>query len=354
MGFLFGSLIGVLLTLSIAKGILYKFIKGGTELYASYLLSMVFATVLGAYGLADGHLPQWKAAFFSYLPGHLIWLLYDFLKLKLFADSKSPKVFSKEAMKRFAVFLVIALPGCFVAMFLVYGTGLAVTDSTRAYRAERSVLQNSDLVKTVEEFNKNLPVKMDDETKIINLSLEGDKTIVYHFQISSVFYSSPSVKEDMKANGVARMVEYFCFEGAPELKKKGITVINRYADENGNFLTQAVLDTGKCTQEYLSMIARKIQGQLPIQQDEVTKLTNVQVIGDRDLVYTFTVPSGFYNSPGVRQNIAASIPQNMKQNLCFGEGQDFQKINAKIIYRYQDDGGNPLTEYTLDTADCGL
>ena len=92
MGSLFGSLMVVLLTVSIAKTILSKFLKGGFALYAPYLLSMVFVTVLGAYGLADGHSPQWKAAFFSYLPGHLIWLLYDLLKPKRFPDAIKPAI----------------------------------------------------------------------------------------------------------------------------------------------------------------------------------------------------------------------------------------------------------------------
>ncbi len=349
---LFGSLVGVLFTVSIAKAILSKFIKGGAFLYVSYLLSIVFVTVLGAYGLADGYAPQWKASFFSYLPGHLIWFLYDLLKPKLFANPKSPKVFSKEAMKRLAVFLVIAVLGCFLSLFLVYSTGLTITDSTKAYRKQRPALQTSDLVKTVEEFNKNLPMKVDDETTILKLSLDGDKTLVYHYQISESFYSSQGVKEDMEVNGVARMVEYFCLDGAPELKEKGITAINRYLDESGNFLTQAVLDTSKCTKEYLSLIAREIQGQLPIQQDEVTMLINVEASGNRNLVYTFTVPAEFYNSPSVKENIESTIPKNMRQNLCYGEGQDFQKINARIIYQYLDESGNPLTEYTLDTADC--
>lgn len=239
-------------------------------------------------------------------------------------------------------------------MFLVYGIGLTATNSTKAYRVERSALQTSDLVAIIEEFNKNLPIKVDDETKILKLSLEGDKTLVYHYQISEAFYSSSDVKENIEAYGLVRMVEYFCFDGAPELKKKGIIAINRYTDKNGNFLTQAMLDTSKCTQEYLDLIAREIHEQLPIQQDEVTKLINVEVTGGRNLVYTFTVPSEFYNSPGVRENIATTIPQNMRLNLCYGEGQVFQEINARIIYRYEDESRNYLTEYKFDTADCGL
>lgn len=353
LGFIVGSLIGVLLSVSLVKLILSKIIKkGSVVLYGAYLLSMVFITVLAAYGLADGHSPQWKAAFFSYLPAHLIWLLYDLLKAKLFTDSKSPKVFSKEAMKRFAVFMVIAAPGCFMAMFLVYGTGLTITDSTKAYRAERSELQTNDLDKTIEEFNKKLPMKVDDETTIIKLSLEGDKTLVYHYQIPRVFYSSPGIEENMKASGVARMVEYFCFDGAPELKKKGITAINRYIDENGNFLMQAVLDTTNCTKEFLNLVAREIQEQLPLEQDKVTTLISVEPAGDRNLVYTFTVPLDFYNSPGVKENIAKNIPENMNQNFCFGEGQDFRKVNAKIVYRYNNQDGSFLDEFSLDTSNC--
>lgn len=156
----------------------------------------------------------------------------------------------------------------------------------------------------------------------------------------------------MGANGLARMVEYFCFDGAPQLKKKGITAINRYTDESGNYLTQTVLDTNKCTEEYLSLIAKGIQGQLPIQQDEVTMLVNVETVGNRGLIYTYTLSSEFYNSPGVKENMAVKLPQNIRQHLCFGEDQNFKKLNSKIIYRYLDEGGNLLTEFTLDTAEC--
>ena len=347
--FITGSLVGVLITVSIAKALLSKFIKGGSLLFFSYLLSMIFVTVVGAYGLADGYDPQWKAAFFSYLPGHLIWLSFALLRAKV---SMGSKVFSKESMKYSAVVFFVFLPGCFLVIFLAFGTGLTTTDSSKAYKAESSALLN--LVKTVEDTNKGLPLKVNDEIRLLKVSLEGDKTLVQHYEISKSDFVTKGFREDVEKNGVGRMAEYYCLDSAPMLKKLEVTVIHRYADQGDNFLTQTVLDTVKCTQVVLGLFASEIQGQLPIQADELTTLINVEAKNDRDFIYTFSVPSKSYESPDVAQNMSVNIPKNMKEYFCHGEGLDFKKINAKVAWRYLDENENPLTEYSLDTAKCDL
>ena len=353
IGVLTGSFVLVTLILSLCKFVFSKFTKNaGMQLIASYLVSIPSLVMISAYGSADGNTPEWKAAFLDISPWLLIWSVYDLLRCKFFIDPKSPSVFSLEAFKRFGLFVAVALPVCLMTILLETHIDLQKDGSRSSYETNKTATPTDGLAKEIAKINKSLPINIDEQISAQRVSMEGDNILVYHFKVSNKYYSSPAFKNDIEENGIARMIEHYCFDGAPKLKKIGTTVINRYVDDKDNYLTQNVLDTASCAQEYLAQVAKEYQDILPIQQDEVTTLIDMQVEGKRNLVQTYVVPSDFYHSPGVSEEIARTVPANMKSSLCADKFRPFRSVSAEITYRYLDETGNPLTEHTFDVANC--
>ncbi len=133
MGELMGSYLAVFLLLTISKKLMNKLFQDKLpgQLYLAYIISLVTCVSLASYGFSDDGELQIKKAFIIYSPAFITWFLYDLVKKKYLLDNQtSINIFSKEGLKRFAIFYVIA-----IVVVIIFGQ--TVPDSFNSIRTDK-------------------------------------------------------------------------------------------------------------------------------------------------------------------------------------------------------------------------
>ena len=90
MGQLIGALIAAFLLTSLYKKLAKKFLEEPKLTLVAVALAAITATVIGAFGMANGGSPQWGASASVYISAHIIYLAIVMTKMS-FANKKAEK-----------------------------------------------------------------------------------------------------------------------------------------------------------------------------------------------------------------------------------------------------------------------
>ena len=222
LGQLSGSALGVLVILLIVKWLFSKVTKAGYPFYFPYILTLPIVTVLAAYGFATEYGPEWRVAFYSYLPAYVMWFSYDSLKPYMGKHLKA-------STARF--FVAIAIGYC-VGM-ICYGSGLAMEDH-RKY----SWLRNE-----IATLNATLPRNVDDETTMIHASYEYPNTVFYEYKLQN--YTSLTDKQTVALEKIIlrQVGQHYCIGKIPRFRDFGVSIVSRYVGSTGKFISELEFNT---------------------------------------------------------------------------------------------------------------
>jgi hypothetical protein len=83
IGIIVGGLIITFIVSRLLTLVFRRWLANPKALVAANLATLVIATVIGGFGLADGGAPKFVLAFAQYTIPVLIWLVFDFVRWKM-------------------------------------------------------------------------------------------------------------------------------------------------------------------------------------------------------------------------------------------------------------------------------
>ena len=120
-GMFAGTLILAFIVITFCKIIIIRTLGQAKSTYLAYILAPAIITLIAAFGLYDTREPEWKSAFFTYLPAILAFLATDILRSNLSGE--------KTKLKNVITFIVCVLFVATPSHFVIKGMKLDNTST---------------------------------------------------------------------------------------------------------------------------------------------------------------------------------------------------------------------------------